>query len=247
MFHGAVCDDELKIHEELQQFFLQFSLNTSYQFHIHYFTSGEKLLQHYKNHGRHTFHFLILDVEMNGISGLETAHHIRALFDRDVHIVFLTSYPEYMMASFDVQAFQYLIKPLPYPFFENKMMKLCNYILTSVNRFQVFKSGSEQIIIRTSDIIAIVKVKHSLVQNKLQVITVRNQYTITGTLLEYIKKLDSPFLLIYRSVIVNMEHIRKFTSTSVIMSNQQHFPIGRTQAKRIKDAYAQYLTGQLYP
>lgn len=42
----------------------------------------------------------------------ETAQLIREFPDRNVLIVFITSYPEYMQDSFDVQAFQYLTKPI---------------------------------------------------------------------------------------------------------------------------------------
>ncbi|WP_025688561.1 LytR/AlgR family response regulator transcription factor [Paenibacillus zanthoxyli] len=241
MFHVGVCDDEVEMHAQLQHFFTQFSAQTPYTFNIRCFSSGEKLLQYYKDKGPYAFHVLFLDVEMSGMNGIETARSIRSLPDRDVHIIFLTSYPEYLMDSFDVQTFQYLIKPISYELFSTKMVKVCDYILSSVTRFLCVKTKKEQIILRSSDIIAILKIKHSLVQNKLKVITSQQQYTITGTLTEFLNSLGDLFLLIHRSVIINLEHIRKFTSVSVVMSNQDQFPLGRSRAKSIKDAYALYM------
>lgn len=244
MIFGAICDDDKSMHKELQQYFAHFVSNTLYKLHISYFSSGEDLLHHYENQGPHSFQFLILDVEMKGINGIETAMQVRSLPDREVQIIFLTGYPDYMMDSFDVQTFQYLIKPLSYPIFETKMAKLCDYILASANRYLLIKTDREQIKLRTSEIIAIVKIKHSLVQNKLQVITSQHQYTTTGTLKRYLEELGTPFLPIYRSVIVNMEYIRKFTLNSVIMSNQQEFPIGRTKLKSVKNTYAYFMAEQ---
>ncbi|QWU16639.1 two component transcriptional regulator, LytTR family [Paenibacillus sophorae] len=244
MLRVAVCDDETQMHKELQQFFSKLTANTLYKFDVHYFSSGEELLLYYQDQGRNAFHILVLDVEMNGINGIDTAKKVRSLPDRDVQIIFLTSYPEYMMNSFDVQTFQYLLKPLSYLLFETKMVKLCNYIFSSVNKFLTIRTEKEQIVLRISDIVSIVKVKHSLIQNKLKVTTVQQQYIISGTLLEYLNRLDNSFLLIHRSVIINLQHVRKFTAISVAMSNLEELPIGRTQAKAIKNAYARYMTGR---
>lgn len=244
MFQVAVCDDEKEEHDRLDQLFRQFMKSMPYTFHLHFFSSGEDLLQYYTEHGPFPFHFLILDIEMKGISGIETAQKIRSLPDRDVQIMFLTSYPEYMMHSFDVQTFQYLIKPISLELFMIKVVNICHYISTSINNYLTIKSDEEQIVLKTSDIIAIVKVKHSLVKNKIKIITVQHQYLITGTLLEYSDKLERPFMLIHRSVIINLEHIRRFTAGSVIMSNQNIFPIGRSQSKSVKDAFTRNLIAQ---
>ncbi|MFD2878861.1 hypothetical protein ACFTAO_27485 [Paenibacillus rhizoplanae] len=76
----------------------------------------------------------------------------------------MSSYPEYIMDSFDVQTFQYLLKPVPYELFQDKILKLCSYIHSSPNRFFTIKVEDDQVVLRRPDIIAIVKIKHSLAQ-----------------------------------------------------------------------------------
>jgi two-component system response regulator LytT len=245
LFKVAICDDELEVHNLTRSFFEKISERSSFAFDIQSFFSGEELLQHYRDHDRYSFHMLILDIEMNGISGMEAANQICALPDRDVQIIFLTSYPEYMLESFDVQTFQYLLKPVSYKLFEEKILKLYRYITSSTHRFFTIKTENEQVVLRNSDIIAIEKVKHSLTQNKLTVITAHQVYVVTGTLMEYSSKLNHPFIQIHRSVIVNLEHIRKFNFTSVTTSNQQMLPVGRSQVKKLKDAYARYMFVQV--
>ncbi|MNL78594.1 LytTr DNA-binding domain protein [compost metagenome] len=51
--------------------------------------------------------------------------------------------------------------------------------------------------------------------------------------------------MIHRSIIVNLEHVRRFTATSVVMSNDEEYPLGRSQSKAIKDVYAQYVLEEL--
>lgn len=43
-------------------------------------------------------------------------------------IAFITSSPGYMQDSFDVQASQYLTKPISYVLFEQKLEKMLSYI-----------------------------------------------------------------------------------------------------------------------
>lgn len=244
MFHMAVCDDEKKELILLKEYLPRFTKRTAYSFETQYFSCGEELLHSYHEQMSYPFHILLLDVELKGLNGIEVAKKIRALPDRDVQIIFLTNYPQYVMDSFDVQAFHYLIKPVAYELFEAKMSKLCNYIVSSVNRFLMIKTEDGHMVIKKSDIIAIVKIKHSLAKNRLKIITSRQHYIISGTLSEYIGKLNRPFMLIHRSVIVNLEHVHKFTATSVFMDNQEQFPIGRTLAKEVKEAYAYYMIAQ---
>ncbi|CAH1058164.1 hypothetical protein PAECIP111894_04337 [Paenibacillus pseudetheri] len=42
----------------------------------------------------------------------------------DEQIIFLTSYPEYMVESFDVMTFQYLVKPIAPSILEERMIKI---------------------------------------------------------------------------------------------------------------------------
>lgn len=105
MFNIAICDDEEQQRERVKTMLLSLSLKTNFDFQISLFTSGEQLLSHYREVGD-TFNILILDVEMGGMNGIQTAKEIRNMKFLDVQIMFLTSYPEYMVESFDVITFQ---------------------------------------------------------------------------------------------------------------------------------------------
>lgn len=54
---------------------------------------------------------VFLDVEMPAMNGIELARKIRAL-SRDVHVVFTTAYTQYALEAFDVQALDYILKPV---------------------------------------------------------------------------------------------------------------------------------------
>lgn len=241
MFQVAVCDDDPEIQKRLHQFFQRISINESLDFSLKFFFSGEDLIHYYHEQECYPFHIIILAVKMNGLNGIETASTIRLLPDREVQIIFLTNYPEYILEGFEVQAFQYLLKPISYDLFAEKIVKLCRYILSSVHHFLSIKSKTEQLIIRHSEIIFISKGRYSSIQSEICIGTDLTNYFTCCSLKSIMNKLNYPFVFIHRSIIVNLSRIRKLSSSSVIMSNNQEFPVGRSHANSLQKAYARYI------
>lgn len=241
MYRVAICDDEGKQRELVKSILIALSVKTNIEFEIELFNSGEQLVSHYEL-SETPFHILILDVEMGGINGIQTARRIRSLNHFDEQIVFLTSYPEYMVESFDVITFQYLIKPIAPRILEEKIIKLCQYFQALDKKFMVIKSGYEEVVLRYDDIIGIEVAKSLTVKSKLRVITSTQIYESKGIIADYASALkDSNFLQIHRSIIINLLHVKKFASGSVLMSNGMEFPIGRSKIKEVKDFYTKFM------
>lgn len=60
-----------------------------------------------------SIHLLFLDINMPGVTGLELSKLIRP----QTKIIFTTAYREYAFESYEVQALDYLLKPISYPKF----------------------------------------------------------------------------------------------------------------------------------
>ena len=101
----GICDDVQMNIACLTEHIRHYMASYNVQFEIESFTSGEKLLQAQKER---PFHILLLDIEMPQINGITIAKYLRDELYDDVFIVFVTSYPEYMQESFEVQPFQFL-------------------------------------------------------------------------------------------------------------------------------------------
>lgn len=159
---------------------------------------------------------------------------------RVVQILFISQEKKHILDCFDVQAFQYMLKPIYYDLFQENLLQLCHYILSLAHQFIPIKLNKEHIILRISHIVSLEKIKHSLCQNKVEIFLIHKNapLIVTGTLAGFAEKLDPKlFLLIHRSVIVNINYVHNFTCNSVIMSNQTRFPIGRSHSKKFKDLY----------
>jgi two-component system response regulator LytT len=219
----AICDDEVEQQNHVKKLFLKMDQ----EFHISCFSSGEELLAFYQESENNPFHVLILDIEMIGMNGLETARRVRAI-------------PDY-----DVQTFQYLLKSVSYEIFEQKIIKLSKYILSLKKRFLVIKGDCQEIVLRYADIISVEMHGGSMSRRKLEITTVCDKFLMRGILSDYAKRLGRyQFLQVHRSILVNMEHINKFSSHSVFMSNGTEFPIGRSKLKSVKNTYTKYMIGE---
>ena len=107
MLKVAICDDESlmagEISDRLSRY-MQDRRMTPYS--VGSFSSGRSLLE-----SGYDFDVIFLDIRMEGTDGLETA---RALRERGGHslLIFVTVLKECVFDAFEVEAFDYLVKPL---------------------------------------------------------------------------------------------------------------------------------------
>ncbi|MDE7428419.1 MAG: LytTR family DNA-binding domain-containing protein [Lachnospiraceae bacterium] len=106
MFSIAVCDDEIieccnmakKIKDILEEMKIPCI--------IRQFQSGRELLQAMEN-----FDIVFLDIMMQDLDGMRTAQIFREKTS-DKILIFVSSSKEYVFEAYDVEAFQYLLKPV---------------------------------------------------------------------------------------------------------------------------------------
>ena len=99
MYRIAVCDDEKNVRDKIRDLILEWNS----EIEIKVFSSGEDLLENYLSYDA-----VFLDIDMQGMNGIDTGKSIR-LIDRDVRIVYVTAYRDYVEGGFGVHAFQYLL------------------------------------------------------------------------------------------------------------------------------------------
>ena len=108
MIQIAIVDDESRqikiIQQSIQNFFRQ--KNRADDYRIDTFHSGESLIM-----SSRLYDLIFLDIQMNGMDGIETAKKIRT-WDRKVCVIYVSNYTEKMAASFTVHPFSFLPKPI---------------------------------------------------------------------------------------------------------------------------------------
>lgn len=116
MIRIAICDDDAAFLQSTVTLIEKWSNESGVSNEIFTFDNGDDLIA--KNAVCH-MDIIVLDIVMPLLNGMETAKEIRQK-DKGVHIIFLTSAPEFALESYDVRARGYLLKPVIY----NKLKEL---------------------------------------------------------------------------------------------------------------------------
>ena len=104
----GICDDELQFLESTCQLIEQWANLHRIKIDIYRFTNGDDLLQ---AHCNECLDLIFLDVIMPLLNGIDTARELRNN-NQEVPIIFLTASREFAVDSYEVKAYNYLIKPL---------------------------------------------------------------------------------------------------------------------------------------
>ena len=108
----AICDDEIAICNQLEQYITDFLTIKEIDFHIDIFTSGDTLLDALSSEN---YDLIFQDIELSGINGIETAAYIRNTLHNDaVQIVYISAVQSYAMKLFESRPMHFLVKPLTY-------------------------------------------------------------------------------------------------------------------------------------
>lgn len=231
----TVCDDDQVDIRKIREYLSTFQVQYDIDFTTKEYTDSNKLYQEYTKTTKCDIMFL--DVEMPSKSGLDIANHIRNLPDDNVIIIFISSYPEYMQNSFDVQTFQYLTKPVEYKLFETVLKNAINKIKTRVSNTVIVQQSGEKLLIPANNIIYLEPNKN--MQHYVDMHCLSETIQAQGTISEWEDTLKSlSFISPGRGILVNINHIRICRDFELILSDGSIVPVSRRKKQEVKERFS---------
>ena len=111
MYLIALCDDEKRELDNIEIFLGAYRKSKeSLHYKVQRFENAEELLYQVREK-KYKPDILILDIFMSGKNGIEAAADLRKI-GCNIPIVFLTTSTEYALRAFEVDAIQYILKPM---------------------------------------------------------------------------------------------------------------------------------------
>ncbi|HZZ76203.1 MAG TPA: LytTR family DNA-binding domain-containing protein [Puia sp.] len=173
---------------------------------------------------------LFADIEMPGSSGLELVRHLAGSVPVPV---FITSHPEFALEGFEIDAFDYILKPVnPDRFgrcvsriraFYELRSKSFAFDKENQSEYIVIKQGYDKYKISMHDILYLEAMK-----DYTRMVTLNNQYLILGTFTSMHDQLPADrFIRIHRSYIVNQHKIESVAGNRVFISGHE-LPVGKS-------------------
>ncbi len=108
MLRIGICDDSSDARDALR-FALEKILIEEAEEIVYEFSSGTGAVRWLKNHPGE-IDLLFLDVEMDGLNGMDAAGQIRE-FNTELLLVFVTGFSDYVFDGYRVNALDYIVKP----------------------------------------------------------------------------------------------------------------------------------------
>jgi DNA-binding LytR/AlgR family response regulator len=229
----AICEDDQGMQNRLVDAINDWASSRKVQTDILCYPNAEAFIMAWPDVA---FDLAFLDIQMKRMTGIELAEFIRKS-DRNMLIVFVTSFSQYVLKGYDVNALHYLIKPLS----PAKLLPILDKALTiwraRHNAAFVVSDKDGQVKLLYDDIYYIAMLSHIA-----QIHTESNVYEIRKTAEEMSNILPSFFFRCHRSYIVNLLKVDCVYKASVLLSNKESIPISRANAKQVGDAFVRLHT-----
>jgi len=172
---------------------------------------------------------IFLDIEMPGISGIEL---IRRKITDTALPVFISSHPEFALESYELEAFDYLLKPVSSERFARCAFRLRDFFQMRTKsyafdsgqdeNFIIVKQGYDKYKIAVQDILYL-----EAMRDYTRIATAEKQYLVLTTLSGIIEKLPPDiFIRIHRSYVVNKQNIDSVLKNKIIIKGNV-LPIGK--------------------
>lgn len=188
---------------------------------------------------KHNVDLVFLDIEMPNLNGIELIKSLENL----PQFIFTTAYPQYALEGFNLNATDYLVKPIPFHRFIKAISRAkekyqVTHMMTTQNvssagpiskipddNFIFVKSEYENIKINIDNIRYIQGLKDYIkiyeTNSNKAIITLSNFKSIQD------KLPTNQFLRVHKSFIVNINHIKALQKTKVVIDDVR-IPIGET-------------------
>lgn len=231
----AVCDDDPVMREQLHSFCRELLDGECIPYAITAFPSAAELEKRMNSDVEKPFNLLILDIQMNGMTGLELARSLRSKDDR-ISIIFVTACDNYLSEGYDVQPIHFLLKPICREALANAIrtdLKL-NYLPKAVT----LSIGNKILHFSVSEIRYVESYNHNIIIHQSS----GNSNTYYLSLTEFEKQLPKGhFSRCHNSFLVNLSRVKEIGRTDLTLRNGDMLPVGRTYYKAFQSAFIRYI------
>ncbi|MBE6884695.1 MAG: response regulator transcription factor [Ruminococcaceae bacterium] len=226
----AICDDSAAAREHIAALTADWAKKSGISVHPLLFSSAEAFLFCYAE--EKDFDILLLDIEMGPLNGIELAKKVRAE-NKEIQIIFISGYQDYISEGYDVEALHYILKPVD----SAKLFAVLD------RAREKLKKNEQALLLNTSDgttRLPLYAIRYLEVRSNYVTIHADEVFSVKISLSSLENSLDDSFFRIGRSHVVNMRYIRKITKTEVFLSNGDILPLSRNAYEPLNRAFINY-------
>ena len=197
------------------------------------FGNGEDVIEYIKNNH---VDVLLLDIDMPNLNGFEVARILCKDY-KDIKIVFMSAYDNFVYSAFEFYPFAYLRKS----HISEELPKVLKRIVEKLHE------SERQLTLETSEGMKRVDVSSiAYVESKRNYYSVHlvhgKEYTCRGALSDFEKEVSEyDFFRIHSAYLVNLEHIERMLDKGYVLVKNASLPIAQRRMQEFKKEYMEYI------
>ncbi len=231
MISVAICDDEKYMSDQIEKSVSDFFHGKNMEVVVSQFPCGEELLRYDK-----PIDLMFLDVQMKETDGMTVARKLRKRGFRGF-LIFVTVLKEMVFQSFEVQAFDYLVKPIEQRQFDKTMERLLESMQNAGEANLLVRRGYESHIIALDDIVYC-----EIIDRKVYL------HLISSKIIDYYERienlesrLDDRFFRCHRSFLINLQYLKSYQDQTAYMEDGTRIPVSRLRSKEFSGVILRYM------
>ena len=220
----AICDDETEYANDIRVHLNQHSSEHGLTFDIYDFNSGEEILA-----SNTVFDIAFLDIEMDGINGIEVGRELQKA-NPDLVLIYVTAYNHYLDDALDLGITRFFDKPIDSQRFYEGMDKAISKIDNTELRFYLKDSNKGVVTVRSKDIIFV-----EIIGRKTKIHTKSHEYLSKDGIKIWKARLNKSYFEIpHNSYIINTNFITYYCKDYIMLDYKYNIPIAFSKRSEFK-------------
>ena len=206
MFNIAIVEDDSAAMALMESSLLKYGKENNVQFNIFKFGGTISFLTNY--HGNYDAVFM--DIELPDLNGMAAAKKLREI-DKNVVLIFVTNLAQFAVEGYEVNAFDFMVKPVSYSVFSLKLKRALDIVRTNGGVKLLVSVDDAMMTISSADIKYLEIMSHNIIYH-----TVHGDYRSYGTLKKIEKQLEGAnFMRCNSCYLVNLRYVTSVKGFSV--------------------------------
>ena len=233
MVNLAIVEDEDSYAGQLAEFIDKYQRESGNSFRITRFRDGDEITRDYRGQ----FDIILMDIEMKLVDGMTAAEEIRRL-DQDVVIMFITNMTNYAIRGYQVDALDYVLKPVSYFAFSQKLERALSRIKKDNSHIISIDTPSG---VRKVDIDSIFYIESE--GHNLNFYTGAGDFSIRARMADFEEQLTPyNFFRSNKGYLVNLGHVDGVENGACLIAGKS-LVISRARKSDLMDALTNYMAG----